>query len=156
MVMADVVSNSWWQRNWKWMLPLGGLVMLAFLVACATVFLALVFGMMKQADVFGMAMDQARSHREVAAALGEPIQDRWYLMGNITINGPTGDAAMSIPISGPKGDATIHFEARKSAGAWRFTELVVELDTDGRRIDLLHDPMREDDPGDAAIPALER
>lgn len=99
--------------------------------------LALVFGLMKEADVYGMALERARAHPEVVAALGTPIEEGWIPGGSININGPSGEASMSIPISGPNGAATIYLEARKSAGEWHFSTLVAEIESGGRRIDLL-------------------
>lgn len=138
--MNDVPVTSWWQRNWKWFVPVGCFTFLLIMAGGLMLMLTLVFSLMKEADVYGMALDRARASPEVIAALGEPIEEGWMPGGSIQINGPSGEASLSIPISGPNGGATIFLEARKSVGEWRFTTLVAEIESDGRRIDLLGAP----------------
>ena len=48
-----------------------------------------------------------------------------------------GQAQFSIPVSGPKGSGTLCVEAKKSAGEWNYTSMVVEVEADKRRLDLL-------------------
>ncbi len=135
--MSERVNTNWWQRNWKWFVPVGCLTTVLIMAAGLALLFSLVFGMMKSSDVYGEALAQARAHPAVVAALGQPIKDGWFAGGNISINGPSGEAALSIPVSGPQGKATIYLEARKSAGRWTFSTLEVEVDEGGRRIDLL-------------------
>jgi hypothetical protein len=53
------------------------------------------------------------------------------------VNGATGEANLSIPISGPEGKGTIYVKAQKSLGRWSYSDLVVEIQKTGQRIDLL-------------------
>jgi hypothetical protein len=107
---------------------LGGAVV-AFLVI-------VIFGALKQTDVYKMAVARAKADSRVIAALGTPIKEGWYLSGNTNVNGGSGDADLSIPISGPKGKGTIYAVATKSAGEWTYSKLVVKIDSTGETIDL--------------------
>jgi hypothetical protein len=51
----------------------------------------------------------------VIEAIGSPISQTGIVSGNTNVNGPNGEANLSIPLSGPKGKATLYVEARKSA-----------------------------------------
>lgn len=99
--------------------------------------LTIVFGVMKSSDVYKEALARAEASPAVAEALGTPIKAGYFTSGNINVNGPSGNADLSIPISGPKGKGTIYVEAGKSADRWSFSLLEVEIAGTQERIDLL-------------------
>src|SRR5947207_2453356 len=128
--MENVVPNQsrpgWWSLNWKWFVPTGCCLTPLVLVGGFAAFLILVvFGAMKQTDVYKIAVARAKADSRVIAALGTPIQEGWYLSGNTNVNGGSGDADLSIPLSGPKGKATVYAVATKSGGEWSYSKLQV-------------------------------
>jgi cytochrome oxidase complex assembly protein 1 len=135
--MQTQPAPGWWSRNWKWFVPTGccltplvvGGAFLAFI-------LIVVFGALKQSDAYKMAVARAKGDSRVAAALGTPIEEGWWLSGNTNVNGGSGQADLSIPISGPKGKGTIYAVATKSAGDWTYSKLQVKIDSTGETIDL--------------------
>lgn len=133
-------TTSWWQRNWKWMVPIGCTGMIALLMLAIGGIVMLAMSMMKSSDAYDQAMNAARGHPELRQALGEPIEDGYFPQGNISIEGSSGKADLTIPLSGPKGEARLYVIAEKQAGQWRFLTLEAELKPDGRRVDLLGDP----------------
>ena len=135
--MNQRYEPNWWQRNWKWFVPVGCLSTLLLFVGGIVLLVTFVFGMMKSSDVYGQAVARAKANPEVIAALGSPITEGYSTSGNIQQSGPSGSAELSIPLSGPKGKATIYVEARKSAGEWSFGKLQVEIESSHQRIDLL-------------------
>lgn len=135
--MNQPYRPNWWQRNWKWFVPVGCLSTLLLFAGGIALLLSFVFGMMKSSDVYAQALTRAKANPAVIEALGTPIKDGYFTSGSIEETGPSGSAELSIPISGPKGSATIYLEARKSTGQWNFGKLQVELDASKQRIDLL-------------------
>ena len=130
---------NWWSRNWKWFVPAGCLTIVLLFAAFIGGIVMIVFGSMKQADVYKQAVARAQSDPVVVQKLGSPIETGMFLSGNINVNGPSGDAKIAIPIHGPKGKGTIYVEATKSAGKWDFSLMQVAVDGEDTRIDLLHD-----------------
>jgi cytochrome oxidase complex assembly protein 1 len=131
---------SWWNRNWKWALPVGCLVLLLpplLLTGFVGGILAIVFGSIKSTDIYEEALARARAHPAVIEALGEPVEDRWWMSGQINTSGPSGSADIAIPLRGPKGKATVYAVASKSAGRWEYHTLEVEVEGRPERIDLL-------------------
>ena len=59
-------SPGWWQRNWKWVVPVGCLGMLFMLVAFVGVIVVIVFGAIKSSEpvkyAYGVAKNDARVH----------------------------------------------------------------------------------------------
>ena len=129
-------QTTWWHRNWKWFVPVGCLGLLVIITGFAALIVTFVFGIMKSSDVYQVALAAARSDPAVEMALGTPIEEGLFVMGNINVSGSSGEANLAIPISGPDNKATIYAVAEKSAGRWIFPTLIVEIATTGERIDL--------------------
>ncbi len=100
----------------------------------------IVFSAIKSTDPYKDAFAKARIHPAVIEALGSPIKEGFFVSGNTNVSGATGEANLSIPISGPKGKGTIYVKAEKSLGRWSYSDLIVEIQKTGHRIDLLKGP----------------
>jgi hypothetical protein len=141
--LPKLQPTDWWGRNWKWFIP----------CACAASILAIggfaaaIFGFIKSSDAYVGALARARSSPSVVAALGSPIRDGFFVMGNVNLNGASGEARLAIPVSGPKGDASIFVQASKSLGVWHYDHMIVQVNATLRAIDLSEPPAR---PGAAS------
>lgn len=122
--------RSWWQRNWRWVVPAG---CLSILVLFALFF----FAVFRHTDVFQEAVARAEANRQVRAELGEPVREGWWVAGHIRATGPSGNAALSIPLKGSRKDGTLYAVAHKSAGRWTYDTLEVAVEGRPGRISLL-------------------
>ena len=130
-------KGNWWRRNWKWFVPTGCLAIAVLFVAFVGSIVIIVFSAIKSTDPYKDAFAKAKMHPAVIEALGSPIKEGFFVSGNTNVNGAAGEANLSIPISGPKGKGTIYAKAEKSLGRWSYSDLVVEIQKTGQRIDLL-------------------
>ena len=130
-------KGNWWTRNWKWFVPTGCLTIIVLFLAFIGSILMIVFSAIKSTDPYKDALARAKMHPAVIEALGSPIKEGFFVSGNTNVNGASGDANLAIPISGPKGKGTIYAKATKSLGRWSYSDLVVEIQATGKRIDLL-------------------
>jgi cytochrome oxidase complex assembly protein 1 len=128
---------NWWNRNWKWFVPLGCFTVTLLFLAFVGSIVLIVFSAMKSTDVYKEALARAKTDPDVIEALGSPINDGFLLSGNTNVNGASGESNLAIPISGPKGKGTIYVSATKSLGQWNYSGLVVEVGQTHQRIDLL-------------------
>jgi hypothetical protein len=144
--MEPISRKNWFDRNWKWFVPLACLWGLAVAAGFCALIVYFAFGLMKTSDVYKEALARAKANPAVVRALGAPIEEGLFVSGSIQVSGPSGDADLAIPLSGSKGKGTIFLEARKSAGRWSFSKLLVEVDDTKERIDLLR-------PGEAPLPS---
>ena len=128
---------NWFKRHWIWVVPIGCLGAIISVGGILFACFWLVFALTRQSAVFGDAMVMVRDDRQVVAALGEPIEPGWWLLGNLQITGPSGSADLMFPISGPHGSATVYLVAEKEAGEWFFDRLEVKLKGHDDRLDLL-------------------
>ena len=132
----STAAPSWLGRNWKWVVPVGCLSVVAAFVALLASIVVVVFGFLRSSDVYQYALEKASSNDAVVEALGEPVDPGWYLTGSIQVQGASGQADISIPIAGPRGKGTIFASARKTAGRWDYQVLEVEIKGREERIDL--------------------
>jgi hypothetical protein len=98
-----------------------------------------VFGSMKSSDAYKMAVARAKANPQVVEKLGTPIEEGFFVGGNISVANERGNASLTIPISGPKGSATIFADAEKRGGPWEFSVLEVSIKGEARKIDLLEE-----------------
>ena len=132
-------NGGWWQRHWRWAVPALAALGLGLFAAFVLLILSAVFGMMKSSDAYKQALSRLHASPAATAALGAPLREGWLTLGNIEVNGPSGEAHLQIPVSGSLGEGDLYVEAEKAAGAWTLHTLVLQLDGDGRRIDLLEE-----------------
>ena len=129
-------QRNWWQRNWKWVVPVGGLTLLAGFALMVFGIMSLVFGMLSSSAPYQHALSEARGSAAVVAALGQPIETGFMTTGSISTRNDEGEATLTIPLKGPNGAAELHVDAVREAGRWDYRTLSVRL-ADGTAIDLL-------------------
>lgn len=130
-------QRSWWQRNWKWAVPLGCLGSIVGLVAFVSAIGVLAFGSIRASPPYKEALAMSQESPEVILELGEPIKAGWFVTGSISVSGPSGEAELAIPIRGPRKRGTLYVIAERRAGRWEYELVEVEVDGRDDRIDLL-------------------
>jgi len=109
------------------------IVVLFFIGVAAIVII--VFGAIKDSDVYSGARKSAEQDPRVVAALGTPMKTGIWVKGNVNIDGDGGHADFTFPLSGPKGEARVHAIATRDTSGWHYTELLV-TPNNGPPIDL--------------------
>jgi len=128
----STLPNTWFERNWKWVLSL--LCVLGLLGIAGLVFLILT--LLKSSDAYQGAISRVKNDPAAITALGSPIKEGLFFSGNINMSGSSGRADLAIPISGPKAKATAYVLATKSLGEWHFDHLIIQIDDTKLRIDI--------------------
>jgi hypothetical protein len=111
---------------------LGVLVLGAFVAGLGFV----IFGSMRSSGAYQEAMRTLRSDPRAIEALGQPIEEGWFVTGSVNVSGPSGEASLAIPVSGPRGKGRLYVESLKRGGLWRM-RLLELAPPSGPRIDLL-------------------
>lgn len=130
------MQRSWLDRNARWKIPLGCLMLFLLVGAFATVLIAVIMASFHNSVAYQQALAKASESQQVRDLIGEPIKAGWFSSGQISVNGSTGKADLSIPIFGPRGKGTIRAVAKKN-GVWNFTWLQVTIQGHAEPIDLL-------------------
>ncbi len=128
------VQLPWWRRHLKLTIALGVIAGVLSISGFVMAVCALTFGIMKKSGAYQQAVAAARADSYVVETLGTPIEEGFFVMGQIELTNDSGYANLSIPISGPNGEATIYAEADKSRGKWSFHTLEVMVEDTGEWI----------------------
>ncbi|MBS1196545.1 MAG: cytochrome oxidase complex assembly 1 family protein [Proteobacteria bacterium] len=135
--MTAKQDKNWLERNWKWLVPVSLFTLVALLAVVIFVFMFFIVSVVKSSDAYALALQTARANPALSAAFGSPIEEGFFTTGNISVNGASGKADLSVPISGPKASGTLYVKAEKSMGRWSISQMVAEVDGTGNRIKLI-------------------
>lgn len=124
----EPLEKSWLEKNPRWKIPLGGLILLLLIGISGGIVMTVVVTSFRSSDVYQQATDLAQNNAQVRDELGEPIKFGWLISGQLNSAGSTGHANLSIPVSGPNRRGAVHAVAFKAAGTWKFTLLIVMVD----------------------------
>ncbi len=136
---AQQPPRGWWSRNWRWFVPVGFVVSVIGGVGFFLAMFALVFGLMKNTEVYEKALYEAQTNPAVIEHLGNRIEDGLIFTGNMEVNPSSGYADIVIPISGQKGSGSLYVQAEKVAGSWEYSTLEVAVHGSDISIDLLEE-----------------
>ena len=121
---------------WKW-LSIGCLTALILGIGGCVAIICGVMGIMKSSEPFKDGMRYAKASPAVVASIGEPIEDGWFMQGNIQVQNDSGTANITIPISGPKGNGSVAVVGTKTGGKWSYQSVIFTSAADGSTADLL-------------------
>jgi hypothetical protein len=128
---------SWWNRNWKWFVPLGCLGCCMGAIGIVVAIAIFVLGALKTSDVYKEALRRVEESPRVVAEIGQPVEDGWFVSGSIDVRDSSGEANFVIPLKGPKGAGKVYVVASKRLGQWQFSSLTFEAESSSKRVDLL-------------------
>ncbi len=141
--MSEVFDNqlvdqpSWWKRNWKWVVPVGGcltLIVIAVLMIGGLFFT--LTSAMEESEPFQYALEKINQDEQIIELLGSPIEKDGHIQGNYQWKNGKKGADLLVPIKGPKGTATLFVKARGEDDEWVYDEIRVEIG-DAGAFDLL-------------------
>jgi hypothetical protein len=128
--------RGWFARNWKWFIPLVVVLPILFCCGGATAIVGVVFGTIKSSDPYKHALAQAQANPQVVAAIGSPVEARFFVGGSVNLNNDAGTANLVIPVSGSKGSGTVLVAGTRSGGVWTYQTLEFHQSGAQNRIDL--------------------
>ena len=120
-------------------MPSGCIALVGGGVGFFVLIFALIFGVMKNTEVYETALYEAQTNPAVIEHLGNRIEDGLIFTGNMEVNPSSGYADIVIPISGQKGSGSLYVQAEKIAGSWQYYTLEVAVHGSDISIDLLED-----------------
>jgi hypothetical protein len=118
--------RSWFKRNWKWVVPGGGCVLvIIFIVVLAFGMIGGISNLFEESTPYQLALELANSDSRVTELMGTGIESDGMAKGNITYSNGTQSSILEIPIKGSKSDGVLLLNAYKEGDDWLFRELKV-------------------------------
>ena len=138
-----VPQPSWWKRNWKWVVPVGGCFTLIILavIAIGSIFYG-VTNALEDSQPYEFALEKINTDGDLVNALGAPIEKDGMISGNWNYVNGQKSAKMTIPISGPKGSGVLYIEATGEGEDWTYHVIRVDIE-DSQSFDIVEDPELE-------------
>lgn len=127
-----IEQKSWWKKNWKWLVPLSGIL----LISMAVFFSSKLGGI--SADIAQAYADTAlydnaliivKSNEKVIDALGniQPIDKLAILEGEVAFSNDYKAVNTTIRIIGTLGKARMDLQANRINNEWIYTNLQVRI-----------------------------
>lgn len=125
-----IARKNWWQRNWKWVMPVGALALIFIILNVINI-----GGMPDFAQAYNdpelcqNAVDMANKNERVNTVLGtiEPIDKLAIMEGNAKYSNKGNAVDITARITGTKGSAKMDFSADKVAGKWQYKWIKIRI-----------------------------
>lgn len=139
-----VPQPSWWKRNWKWVVPVGGCftLIILFVVFVGSIFYG-VTTLLEKSAPYEYAMEKINNDEDITSILGSPIAQDGIMQGNLNWRNGDGQADFKIPVSGPNGSGILYVNATSEGDAWTYHEINLII-KDQEEINLLQKPKLEE------------
>jgi hypothetical protein len=137
-------GSAWAWRNKRWasveqfkrvqrLWAIWGLVAFVALVGFVATVMFTVSTVMKQSEIYQMAVAQVQSSAQAVEALGTPIT-AGSPSGKIETSGPNGKAELEFSVQGPKAKGMVYLRGIKDFGAWKLERIELQIEGRGRII----------------------
>jgi hypothetical protein len=132
-----VPQPSWWKRNWKWVVPVGGCMSLIvlFVMFVGSIFYGVTTAL-EESQPYEYALEKINQDEVLTQQLGSPIEKDGMIQGSYNYSNGDKTADMKIPISGPNGSGTLIVQATGEDDNWTYNVIRVEI-KDNESINLL-------------------
>ena len=137
-----VPQPSWWKRNWKWVVPVGGCFTL--IIGAIVLFTSIYFGVsniMEESQPYEYALELINKDEQLIKVLGSPIEKDGMFQGNISWTNGNKIAKIVVPIAGPEGKGKLYVDASGKGEEWIYHEIRVEINEE--EFDLLNESNSE-------------
>jgi hypothetical protein len=123
-------------RNWKWFVPVVSVGALVGFGAFACGIIFFVERTLKNSEPYHVALNRVHLSSEVTAALGTPLQESWFVVGNYRIQNSNRYEDLTFSIAGPRGNARVYLVASSTGQGWSYRILTVNVEATHQTINL--------------------
>lgn len=127
-----IEEKNWWNRNWKWIIPVSILIVISISVFFSSrmdgVATDLVQAYM-DTELYENAIIKANSNTKIVELLGEiqPIDNLAILEGEVEYTNNNKTVYSSVRIVGTKGKANMDISAERIDDFWNYTKINIPI-----------------------------
>ena len=127
-----IKRESWWKRNWQWVIPIFGLILISFAVFFSSNMdvigtdLAQAYA---DSELYSNALKKVKIDQRVKDLLGEikPIDKMAILEGQVEYSNDDKTVFSSVRIVGTKGKANMDIFADRINNTWNYTKINIRI-----------------------------
>ncbi|CAM3744182.1 cytochrome c oxidase assembly factor Coa1 family protein [Flavobacterium gelidilacus] len=127
-----IENQSWFKKNWKWFIPLTGIV-LFLTISLLIIAFSSVLGNYSKAyadpKLYELALEKVRQNDRVNEVLGEiqPIDNMTILNGSVNYSDDNKIVNSTIKITCKKGKAMLDISAELNNDTWNYKKITVRI-----------------------------
>jgi hypothetical protein len=131
--MNDSVENkSWWNKNWKWIIPVFGIFLISIITISTTDIGKNTFDIVKayaDPNLVETALDKAQDNDEVKELLGtlEQVDKMAKLEGSVKYSNNDTSVDISVRVKGSKGKGRMRIIAERNGETWEYKKIVIGI-----------------------------
>ncbi len=124
--------GSWWKRNWKWVIPIFGIIAISITVFLSSEMDGVAADLAKayaDPELYNNALDKVRTDHRVNALLGEiqPIDKMAIIEGQVEYSNDDTTVFSSVRIIGTKGKANMDISADRLNNTWNYNQIKIRI-----------------------------
>ncbi|PKG42537.1 cytochrome c oxidase assembly factor Coa1 family protein [Psychroflexus sp. MES1-P1E] len=127
-----IEQKSWWKRNWKWLVPVSGIMIISLVIFFSTGMGGIATDLAQayaDTELYENALERAKSDERVTELLGEiePIDKMAIMEGQVEFSNENKTVNSTIRIVGDKGKARMDISADRIKNKWNYTKIKVRI-----------------------------
>ncbi len=141
--MNNLVENkSWWNNNWKWIIPVFGIFLFSIFTISTTDIGENTFDVIKayaDPDLVETALSKAQENDEVKELLGtlEQVDKMAKLEGSVKYSNNDTSVDISVRVKGSKGKGRMRILAERNGETWKYKKIVIGIKKLKRTIEII-------------------
>jgi len=141
--MNELIENkSWWNKNWKWIIPVLGIFLISIFTISTTDIGENTFDIVKayaDPDLIETAVSKAQENDEVKELLGtlEQVDKMAKLEGSVKYSNNDTYVDISVRVKGSKGKGRMRILAERNGETWEYKKIVIGIKKLKRTIEII-------------------
>lgn len=127
-----IEEKGWWDRNWKWVLPIFGIIFISITVFFSSNMDGVATDLAQayaDTELYNNALEKVKKDQRAKDLLGdiEPIDKMAILEGHVEYSNDNKSVFSSIRIFGTKGKANMDISADRINNEWNYNEINIRI-----------------------------
>ena len=127
-----IEQKNWWKRNWKWLVPVGGISLFLILILLSSGIGGMGIDLVQaysDTKLYENALEKVKSDKRVTELLGEiePIDELAILEGEVKYSNENKTVNSSIRVTGTKGKARMDISADLINNSWDYEKINIRI-----------------------------
>ena len=127
-----IEQKNWWKRNWKWLVPVGGISLFLILILFSSGIGGMGIDLVQaysDTELYENALEKVKSDKRVTELLGEiePIDELAILEGEVKYSNENKTVNSSIRVTGTKGKARMDISADLINNSWDYEKINIRI-----------------------------
>lgn len=127
-----IKPESWWKRNWKWFIPIFGIILISITLFFSSDMDGVATDLAQayaDPELYNNALEKVKTDQRVSDLIGEiePIDKLAILEGHVEYSNDNKTVVTSVRIIGTKGKASMDISADRINNTWKYNKINIRI-----------------------------